>query len=543
MRAPVLALLLIAAIPSLVAAAELPEMIIRNVLIVEPGSKTAATSVDIQIKKGRVALVSEDRIHAEEGVRVEDAAEGYLLGNIEVGLPPQFIIVDENPVSNFDVLLDTPTHTTFAINGDEIIKDTLSESTEDVPPTQVIEQWFSYNPPPVHIDNSYVFDDKWNAFENKYFTGLFSAGLFLDRANWLSQNDASRSQPGVGDIEEFDGGTIRAFRFGLNGQLNFARPWHYSLWFATNSFDADFDEDDSDAFSWFDYRVDIPLANRLTLSIGKQKEPISLPRLMTLTWNPMQERTAAEGAMLTSRNTGIALSGYTLDERVTWAGGVYNNWIDSGESFSDNANQYVGRITWLPVSPDDEGTLIHLGLGVRYDDAKQGLRYKSVPEVRDAPLFVDTGLFDANSSKLVNLELGLRRGPVWITGELTRNEVDTPSLGNLSFSGYHVVGSWAVTGEVRPYHRKNGVFGALPVARDVDHGGHGAVELALRWSEIDLTDGAMDGGEMRVAKAAATWWASTRFNVSLNYQIIWNEIGGSKGRAEGFVIRLMIFTK
>jgi phosphate-selective porin OprO/OprP len=195
------------------------------------------------------------------------------------------------------------------------------------------------------------------------------------------------------------------------------------------------------------------------------------------------------------------------------------------------------------MSPSDEGTLIHIGVGVRYDDAKQGLRYKSVPEVRDAPLFVDTGLFDASSSKLVNLELGLRRGPVWITGEFTRNEVDTPSLGNLSFSGYHVVGSWAVTGEVRPYHRKNGVFGALPVARDVDHGGHGAVELALRWSEIDLTDGAMDGGEMRVAKAAATWWASTRFNVSLNYQIIWNEIGGSKGRAEGFVIRLMIFTK
>ena len=53
----------------------------------------------------------------------------------------------------------------------------------------------------------------------------------------------------------------------------------------------------------------------------------------------------------------------------------------------------------------------------------------------------------------------------------------------------------------------------------------------------------MDGGEMQVAKAAVTWWASTSFNVSLNYQSIWNEKGGSKGRSEGFVIRLMIFTK
>ena len=57
-----LAFLLLVATPSLVVAAELPEMIIRNVLIIEPGSKTDATSVDIQIKKGRVALVSEDRI-------------------------------------------------------------------------------------------------------------------------------------------------------------------------------------------------------------------------------------------------------------------------------------------------------------------------------------------------------------------------------------------------------------------------------------------------------------------------------------------------
>jgi phosphate-selective porin OprO/OprP len=230
-----IALLLVVASHSIVMAADPPELIIRNVQIIKPGERSKATTVDIRIYKGRVALISEDRIHAEEGVRVEDAENGYLLGNLEVGLPPQFIIVVKNPVENFDVLLDTPAHTTFAIRGDEIIKDELSKSAEDAPPTQIMSQWISYNPPPVFIDDSYVFDDHWNAFENEYFTGLFSAGLFLDRANWLSQNDASRNQPGVGDIEDFDGGTIRAFRFGLNGQLNFARPWHYSLWAATNS--------------------------------------------------------------------------------------------------------------------------------------------------------------------------------------------------------------------------------------------------------------------------------------------------------------------
>ncbi len=542
-RVLALSLLLLTAIPSLVAAAELPEMIIRNVLIIDPGNKTDATLVNIRIFKGRVALVSEDRIHAAEGVRVEDAENGYLLGDLEVGLPPQFLIVDKNPVENFEVLLDTPAHTTFAINGDQIVKDALSVSLEDETPDQIVGPWISYNPPPVHFDDTFEFDEKWNAWDNEYYTALFSAGLFLDRAHWWSQNDASRNQPGVGDITEFDGGSIRAFRFGLNGQLNFARPWHYSFWIATNSFDADFDEDDTDDFTAFDYRLDIPLAKRLTLSIGKQKEPISLSRLMTLTWNPMQERAAAVNSMLTSRNIGIALSGYASDQRVTWAGGAFNNWIDSDESFSDNANQFVGRATWLPMLSSDESSLIHLGVAVRYDDAKQGLRYKSVPEVRDAPLFVDTGLFDANSSKLVNLEASWRKGPFWILAELTRNEIDAPGLGNPTFSGYNIAGSWAVTGEMRPYNRKNGVFGALPVTRDVDHGGHGAVELALRWSEIDLTDGLMDGGEMQVAMAGVTWWASPSFNVSLNYQNIWNDKSGSKGQAGGVVIRMMVFTK
>jgi phosphate-selective porin OprO/OprP len=222
---------------------------------------------------------------------------------------------------------------------------------------------------------------------------------------------------------------------------------------------------------------------------------------------------------------------------------VFNNWIDSDYSFSENAKQYTGRVTWLPMLSSDERNLIHVAIAVRHDDAKNGLRYKAVPEVKDAPLFVDTGLFAADSATLVNLEASWRKGPLWITTELMRNDIDAPALGNPTFDGYHVVGSWALTGEMRPYNRTGGVFGALPVARDADHGGPGAWELALRWSDIDLTDGAIDGGEMQVAMAAVTWWLNTSMNVSLNYQSIWNEIGASKGRADGIVIRLMLYTK
>jgi phosphate-selective porin OprO/OprP len=228
---------------------------------------------------------------------------------------------------------------------------------------------------------------------------------------------------------------------------------------------------------------------------------------------------------------------------VTWTGGVFNDWIDADESFSDNSNQAVGRVSWLPMVSDNDNNLFHLAAAVRYDDAKNGLRYKATPEVRDAPFFVDTGSFDANSSTIINLEASWRKGPVWIMAEYTDNNIDAPALGNPRFSGYHILTAWSVTGEVRPYIRRSGVFGQLPVTNDIDHGGFGAIELALRWSDIDLSDGALDGGEMQIAKAAATWWFRPSTNVSLNYQRIWNEIGITNGEASGFVLRIMLSTR
>ena len=71
----------------------------------------------------------------------------------------------------------------------------------------------------------------------------------------------------------------------------------------------------------------------------------------------------------------------------------------------------------------------------------------------------------------------------------------------------------------------------------------GALELALRWSVIDLTDAGIDGGEMEVLKGAATWWASPGFNMSVNVQKVWNRTGGFDGEADGVFFRLMVQTQ
>ena len=64
-------------------------------------------------------------------------------------------------------------------------------------------------------------------------------------------------------------------------------------------------------------------------------------------------------------------------------------------------------------------------------------------------------------------------------------DVDAASLGNPNLHGFAVTGSWGLTGEMRGYDRKRGVFTPLPISRSVHQNGNGAWELAARWSELD----------------------------------------------------------
>jgi phosphate-selective porin OprO/OprP len=245
-----------------------------------------------------------------------------------------------------------------------------------------------------------------------------------------------------------------------------------------------------------------------------------------------------------SRNLGVVLSGTALDERMTWAGGLFNDWLDTGSSFSDSASQVIGRVTWLPFISEDESNLVHLGVGMRYTNAEEGLRYRTEPEFNKAPDFVDTSVdgtpFAANSAMLYNLEASWRKGPYWLAAEYVSNDVDAPALGDPDFDGYHVTASWIVTGEMRQYRKKNGIFGPVPVAKSVNQGGWGAWEVALRYSDLDLTDGLIDGGEMDILSLGFHWWLTPTFNFNMNYRYITLDRFGIEGTSSGIMTRVLL---
>ena len=531
-------------------ASEPRDILIRNATLLDPGGTGADRMVSLLVRNGKLELVTEDAIPGDGVDEVVNANAGFIIGNLEIGEPPNFMVLIADPREDFQVLLDTKKYASFAMHDGQVVKNTLVqvlEPEEEVSPREQPREsgWLAYTPPPLAVPLSYTDTSKWNRWETEYVSGIFIAGLVLDRTNWLSQDASSEGQ--VGDLSAFEGGEIRGLRVGAVGTLNmFDRPWVYTIFGATNAFDKGFNEEGLDNFSWFDWRLDVPFIADTVLSIGKQKEPISGERVQSMIYNHMHERTAVADALMPSRNVGIVWNGAGALPYSTWAVGVFNDWFDANQDFDESATQYIGRATWAPLRTDDDSSLLHVGLGYRYSNAKEGFRFRTEPEFNQSPAFVDTGfgtatgMLPADNLQTWNAELSWRRGPFWIASEYTSTAVDNPDLANPDFDGYWIAGSWVLTGEMRPYNKKSGTFGSVPIAKTVYQGGKGAWEATARWSTIDLSDGLVEGGEMDIASLGLSWWLTPFFSVGMNYRYIWNTRLGVEGTSSGLNTRVLL---
>jgi len=514
-------------------------IIVLNSRLVGRDAAAQDVAVNLLIVDGKLSVVTKDELIVKPGDVALDANGGFSFGQLALGSRPSFVILDQDPRENVDVLLDTKSHARFAIREGVIVKNELRAlpvAVSEASPKPRL--WKAYTPPPIAVPIRYYDTRKWNKFETKPVSGLFIGAVLLDRQRWFSQDSDSEEQ--VGDLSDFEGGQIRAARFGVVGTLNFKRPWRYTVFAMTHAFDKGFDVDTDDEFSFADYRLDIPLPSDLTLSVGKQKEPISMERLMGLAYLPMQERAAFLDALLPSRNHGVVLSGAAASDNVSWAVGAFNNWIDSDESFGNTSNQLVGRVTWAPEVFQSKNNLFHLGLGLRRSDTKQPARVRRTPEFNNAPLFVDTGSISADDQMTYSLEAYWRNGPYMLGFEYLGTDVDSPQTGDPFFSGYHLTGSWAITGESRAYRKRSGTFDPLPIARPVNRGGWGAVELAFRYSNTDLTDGTVDGGEMDIYSLGVNWWFARNAHLGVNYRYITLDRDGMEGTSSGLNARLLL---
>ena len=190
---------------------------------------------------------------------------------------------------------------------------------------------------------------------------------------------------------------------------------------------------------------------------------------------------------------------------------------DRNEPLEDH-KQFITRVTGLPYLSADEEKLVHVGIGHRYEDTDSGvLRFRAGPEAFFSPAFVDTGEFAASNASSFDLELGFKKGPLWVIGEYIRTDVNAYDFDDPTFAGFHVSGIWALTGEQHGYDKSRGLFDKATPLESVRTGGIGSVELVVRYSDLDLTDGLIEGGDMSRVSIGVNWWPTREFKGTIEY--------------------------
>ena len=188
-------------------------------------------------------------------------------------------------------------------------------------------------------------------------------------------------------------------------------------------------------------------------------------------------------------------------------------YFTGGDLNGDNDGHTIaGRAVLNPVLTDTQ--VIHLGAAASREQRDDDVaRIRARPEAGlTAVRLVDTGAL-ANSDHIDRwgLEGAWRDGPYQVQAEYLGADVSRRTgLRDFSGTGWYAFGSWMVTGETKPY--KAGAFGNPAPRHD-----WGAVELAMRYSTLDLDDGSIRGGREHDWTLGANWYLTSHFKLQANY--------------------------
>ena len=255
-----------------------------------------------------------------------------------------------------------------------------------------------------------------------------------------------------------------------------------------------------------------------TLKVGHHKEPMSIEELTSHRFQTFMER-SLPNIFVPGRNSGASFFNTALSHRVSYAAGVF---MDAGnfgnENGTDNNFHATMRVTALPWY-SSKTELLHVGFAYSYrESTDNSLRMQQRPETHQGPRFVDTGTFGANSENVFDSEVALVLGPFSAQGEYLISDVDAHAAGvDPTFHGYYIKVSFFLTGESRGYVDKKACFDRVKPQSNFGNDGFGAIELAVRYSGLDLNDQTIRGGKMNNITAGLNWYLNPNTRIVLNY--------------------------
>jgi phosphate-selective porin OprO/OprP len=343
--------------------------------------------------------------------------------------------------------------------------------------------------------------------------------------NAFGQDAASISQVGK-QRDQFDD---RAVRFMARGKIGGAYKFGYLVAAEYKGFDTDPEQ----LWNLTDLAVTAPIGGpETTVSVGKLKETFAYEMVGDAANLPAQERVLSP--FFVSRNAGIRLNRVLgQDHRATAAIGVYDQDWGISPSSINNGTDVTFRTTGLLWDLNEDRDYFHVGLAGRYNTSADGvIRMKGRPESNVTSNYIDTGSIPANYAWNFGLELLWNRGPFSALAEYIPSWISADTSGNPNFYGCYIITSWVLTGESRPYDRTVGY-----ARRIIPKNHYGAFELVSRFSNVDLEDDLITGGEFYKTYFGVNWWATRRAKFGIGWGHTWLDRFGTIGETDHLQVR------
>ena len=292
------------------------------------------------------------------------------------------------------------------------------------------------------------------------------------------------------------GAEFRRARLGMKGQI-------------TDDFGYKFEVDlANENVSLTDVYVSYTGVENTKIQLGHMKSDFSMEDMASSNDITFIERGAGAAAFALPRQLGLRATTHN-SKNFHAAAGIFNDNAGT-QSSDDEAFSISGRIAGTPYKNDNN--LVHLGASGSYrepDQANDSFDYDARAENRLQTVdSVSSVITDGDNSTVYGLEAAAVSGPFSIQGEYVVADIENRAGNDPTYTGAYGQVAWTLTGESRPYSIKKGAFGGIKPNRPLDpsNGDWGALELAARYSHLDLNDGGLNGGQMDNITLGANWY-------------------------------------
>ena len=289
------------------------------------------------------------------------------------------------------------------------------------------------------------------------------------------------------------------------------------------------------------------------LRFGHFKEFMSINDITSSKYLGFLERALPVEFFSPNRNSGVGYAG-SIDS-LTFGLGAFYDADDFGRSLDQDRTNVTGRLAWRPFFKDSGKSLLHVGGAFTSKQFEDGgtLHFRGRGGNHFGPRPIDLGI-PADDALVLQLELAGVANRFWYAAEFYTQDVSTPTDADPeevltvdpTLDGYYVQAGFYLTDDYRRYKKSIGAWDRQkPSNPFMRSGGGGAWEVALRYAQVDLSEGT-NPGELSNVTLAVNWYVNPATRVMFNYVsthldgMAMEEEPAFSGTVDSFVVRLQV---